>query len=98
MKKVWKIILTFISLFSFMGCNNQTHVTLQATVLEVNEASLLVEPIDNRDYDEIRVEMKTVSSLSLFKAGDLILITYNGLINETDLPQFNKVYKIEKLE
>lgn len=68
-------------------------VYFEATVLEITETSLLVEPMENseelKSADQISVSLSGLESseldalLSELKAGDIVRIEYNGMIAES---------------
>lgn len=70
--------------------------TFQATVLEVNDTQLLVEPAagsaELASADQIYVSTPEAAT---FQTGDIVEITYNGSIMETYPAQLGEVYGIQ---
>lgn len=99
MQKISIILTVCISVFMLVGCGAKEHMdepgktSFNATVLEVGENFLLVEPgvdeEERKSCDKIEVglsDMGKDESADLFrtiKVGDMVCITYNGEIMET---------------
>ena len=104
MKKCSYIIGIMLVLCTLAACAGQKKMgsktaAFQATVLEVSEQSILIEPDEGfmeRDVsDQIRIT--NIEGLELH-VGDTIEIQYNGEIMETYPAQLGEVYSITLLE
>ena len=75
-----------------------------ATVLEVNERNILVEPLEGEDErrsaSQIYVSTDVISTIPVpeLKKGDEVRIVYNGEIQETYPAQISKVFAIYSLD
>lgn len=79
--------------------NNEITASFQATVMEANNDTILVKPIDGS------LELNSADQFSIsneenleLQAGDLIEITYNGSIMESYPAQLGEVYEITVIE
>lgn len=74
--------------------------SFEATVLEVNENNILVEPLEGEDErrsaSKIYVSTNSISDIPVpqLKKGDNVRIVYNGEIQETYPAQISKVFAI----
>ena len=70
-----------------------------ATVLEVNEAYLLVEPAEGsrerNSADKIEVPLKKINAWPVPQVGDLVTVFYNGELQETYPARITQVYRVE---
>lgn len=73
----------------------------EATILEVYDAHFLVKPgkdtQEAKSSDKIVVSTQNADPNAQWQVGDLIMITYDGIIMETYPAQLHQVYKVEKL-
>lgn len=100
MKKYVSIILCLVAILTLLvacGTKNKK-ITFNATVLEVNETSILVEPIEGsnelKSSDKIVVSTTGLDTAGI-TAGSKVKITYNGYILESYPAQLGEVYDIE---
>ena len=100
MKKAVSVVLLLCMIFMF-GCGNEkVDPYFNATVLEVYEKSVLVEPFEGTDElksaDQINVSTEVVSTHEVpqLEAGTTIRIVYNGDIAESYPAQINTVFAI----
>ncbi len=79
--------------------DNTQEITFQATVIEVADNSILVEPVDDslelNSADKFSIPNKEKLALQI---GDTVKIVYNGDILESYPAQLGEVYKIMLLE
>ncbi len=74
-------------------------VTFQATVIEKNNDSILVRPVDGSLELNSADEFSILNEKELeLQVGDLIEITYNGDIMESYPAQLGEVYEITVIE
>lgn len=82
------------------ACHQQNAVFV-GTVVEVSENSLLIEPLEGegetRSSDRITLGMSKMEDLELTE-GDVVEITYNGIILESYPAQLDEVYSVELVE
>ncbi|MCD8082396.1 MAG: hypothetical protein LUE86_02435 [Clostridiales bacterium] len=73
-------------------------VVFQAVVLEIQDSSYLVEPVEGspelKSADQIVVSISGAEPSPEPEAGDIIEITYDGMIAETYPAQISHVYSI----
>ncbi|MCM1427615.1 MAG: DUF5301 domain-containing protein [Eubacterium sp.] len=79
--------------------NNPVSVTFQATVIEINNGTILVKPMDGS------LELNAADKFSIsneesltIQVGDLIEINYNGDILESYPAQLGEIYEITVIE
>lgn len=101
-----------ITISNVGGVDNPTNVSTQegfnpyfnATVLEVYEGSVVVEPFEGteerKSSDKISVSLNVISTnpVPSIKVGDRIRVVYNGEIAESYPAQINKVFAIYALD
>lgn len=94
-------ILAVISILYLTGCSEKdTDSYFNATVLEIHEKSILVEPFEGseelKSSDRILASSITNSNHKVpeMKEGTTVRIVYNGIIAETYPAQINEVYAI----
>ncbi|MCM1263969.1 MAG: DUF5301 domain-containing protein [Butyrivibrio sp.] len=79
--------------------NGQVSVTFQATVIETNDGTIVVQPVDGslelNSADKFSISNKEELELQV---GDLIEIAYNGEIMESYPAQLGEVYEITVIE
>mgnify|MGYP001283592478 CR=1 FL=1 len=115
MKKYLAIFMCImIALMVLVSCNNaenKEEVSFVATVLEINDSSLLVEPVEGSDElrsaDKISVSTANAKILDSqdneitigdIVVGDKVEIVYDGVIAESYPAQIHKCYKVKVLE
>lgn len=94
-------ILAVISIWYLTGCSEkETDAYFNATVLEIHENSILVEPFEGseelKSSDRILASSITNSNHKVpeMKEGTTVRIVYDGIIAETYPAQINEVYAI----
>lgn len=110
MKKTIAIALVLFCIISLVVCDNKSgkdfdkvedKYQFEATILEIYENSLLVKPADGttelNSSDKIVVSTQNTDKSIGWKVGDLVLITYSGVILESYPAQLHQVYKVEKI-
>ena len=74
----------------------------RAKVLEVDEKCVLVAPLEGeaelRSSDKIYVSVWKLKQIPEIKAGNILEIRYDGMIQETYPPQINGIYSIAVIE
>ena len=105
MKKYISIILSILCILSLVGCGKKEpvgdppSVSFQATILEINNQTYLVEPVEGsqelKSADQITVPMKNLDPSLEPEIGDIIEIKYNGEIAESYPAQITEVYGIK---
>ncbi len=94
MKRFLVLCLILTLVLAVTGCSNTAEndesVTFKATIIEIVDGYFLVEPIEGSpqaDYAErIMVAMKHMEPSPEPLVGDIIEITYNGIMTEEDPP------------
>ena len=103
----WKLFLILVLVLSAVGCAQQEEPinqesTFQASILEIGDGYFLVEPQEGspekQSADQILVPSEPMDSALAPEVGDLIVITYNGVILESYPGQLSEVYRIEVVE
>ena len=76
--------------------------SFRAKVLEVNEKSVLVEPLEGEkellSSDKIYVSFGKLAQIPEIRVGDILQIHYDGMIQETYPAQINSTYAIDIVE
>ena len=109
MKRLIAIILALTCIICLAACDNKSgkdfdkptdQHQFDATILEIHDNYFLVEPGAGMDElksaDKIEVSTQNADKSVEWKVGDLVLITYDGVILETYPARLNQVYKVEK--
>lgn len=109
MKKLIAIILALTCIMCLAACDNKSgkdfdkptdQHQFDATILEIHDNYFLVEPGAGMDElksaDKIEVSTQNADKSVEWKVGDLVFITYDGVILETYPARLNQVYKVEK--
>ena len=103
MKKIISLLLAIVCVIGLAACGNtdankDMEHKFTAKILEVNDSSILVEPVKGSNEllssDKIYISTKDFSDLSL-RIGDYILVTYDGMIAESFPAQILNVYSIK---
>ena len=102
MKKILSFLLAILCLFALCACKGEEHAdecTFQATVLEVHDTYLLVEPAEGAwersSADKIEVSLQDKTSWPIPQVGDTVNVFYNGELMETYPARVGKVYRVE---
>ena len=109
MKKLITLVLALICVLGLVGCDGKAGKDFDkvddlhqfdATILEIHDGYFLVEPgagmIELNSADKIEVSTQNADPSIEWQVGDLVLITYDGIILETYPARLNQVYKVEK--
>lgn len=91
------ILLIITGMLLLVSACSSKGTTFQATVLEANESTFLVQPLEGEDElrssDQISISKEEAGGLEL-KAGDTVEIAYNGEILETYPARLGEVYSV----
>lgn len=103
-----------MALMILVSCNNtedREEVSFVATVIEINDSKLLVEPVEGSDElrsaDKISVSTGQAKildsqdkeiSIENIVVGDRVEIVYDGTIAESYPAQIHRCYKVKVLE
>lgn len=111
MKKIVTLFLVFILTFSVLGCSSSKQnqsagttstVILKATIIEVSENSFIVEPVEGsselKSADRFNIPIEKMDTSREPQVGDVLEITYNGDIMETDPAQLGEIENIKLSE
>ena len=100
MKKTWVAVLVVCMVF-ISGCGSESvNPYFNATVLEVYEKSVLVEPFEGEEellsFDQVVVntDVESTHEIPEMEEGTTVRIVYNGDIAETYPAQINTVFAI----
>lgn len=109
MKKLIALLFALLCVLGLIGCSGKAGKDsdkaddlhqFSATILEIRDGSFLVEPAagahELNSADKITVSTQNADPSVQWQVGDLVLITYDGVILETYPAQLNQVYKVEK--
>ena len=105
MKKLIAFVLVLVYILSLAGCNknktdttNEAHV-FQAEVIEIANGTMLIKPLQGyseAEYsDQICVDIQNMPASPEPEAGDIVEITYSGIMMECYPPIPSGVEKIE---
>ena len=103
MKKYLCLLLALLCILSFAACKavpkeEDVH-SFEATILEVHDAYLLVEPAEGAwersSADKIEVSLQDKTSWPIPQVGDTVNVFYNGELMETYPARVGKVYRVE---
>ncbi len=109
MKRIIAIILSLLMALSVVGCKASPHTgqntedpkdaVFQATIVEIKDGTMLVKPMEGypeANYaDIISVVIQHMPSSPEPIAGDVVAITYNGIMAEENPPSPEGIVKIE---
>lgn len=103
MKKKCVWILVFICLLSLVGCGNDANTVFQGKIIEITDEAMLVEPLPGYKgkSERINVAIQYMPSSPEPTVGDVIEVTYNGIMMEEKPPWpcgITKVVIIEDVE
>ena len=103
MKKYLCLLLVLLCVLSLAACKaapeeEDVH-SFEATVLEVHDTYLLVEPGEDTwersSSDKIEVSLHDKTSWPIPQVGDTVNVFYNGELMETYPARVGKVYRVE---
>ena len=90
MKKKCVWILVFICLLGLVGCENDANAVFQGKIIEINDEAMLIEPlagyVQAEHEDTINVPIQYMPSSPEPTVGDVIEVTYNGIMMEEKPP------------
>ncbi len=102
MKKIIALFLIFVFVFSLAGCNKEENHVFRAEIIEFNNGTMLVKPLQGyseAEYaEQISVEIQHMSPSPEPEVGDIIEITYSGIMMEVNPPIPSGVEKIEVIK
>lgn len=110
MKKLMALLLALICVLGLVGCGGKAGKDFDkpddlhqfdATILEIHDDYFLVEPgagmQELNSADKIEVSTQNADPSTEWQVGNLVLITYDGVILETYPARLQQVYKVEKV-
>ncbi|MDF2567425.1 MAG: Rhodanese domain protein [Oscillospiraceae bacterium] len=110
MKRLILIVFITTILFALCACSNQ-NATLTGTVESVGEDSLMIQAINTPEFENyknviIRIDeetqikniQKATDSHKDFKPGDVVKVTYNGLIMQSLPPKVDAIKIVQQRE
>ena len=108
MKKLMAFVLTFVLSLTLVGCtrekeseNNEKHI-FQGEIIEFDNGAMLVEPLEGYSEAEyaqrIRVVIQNMPGSPEPRVGDVIEVTYSGIMTEESPPSPTGVEKIVVVE
>ena len=102
MKRYWIVLLALLCILSLTACkaaSKEDVHSFEATVLEVHDTYLLVEPVEGAwersSADKIEVSLQDKTSWPIPQVGDTVNVFYNGELMETYPARVGKVYRVE---
>ena len=104
MRKYIALVLALTCVLCLIGCSTKDEVIekqseFEATVLEVTDHYLLVEPIEGsielNSSDEIKVGLQDKTSWPIPQVGEMVRVVYDWLIQETDPARIPNPYRVE---
>ena len=105
MKRILSLLMCFVLLISLTGCNakendtSDTTAVFQGKILELTDETMLVEPLNGYPQagyaKTINVFIQNMPSSPEPSIGDIVEITYNGIMTEEAPPSPCGVTKIE---
>ena len=102
MKRYWIVLLALLCILSLTACKAASKEDVHsfgATVLEVHDAYLLVEPAEGTwertSADKIEVSLQGKTSWPIPQVGDTVNVFYNGELMETYPARVGKLYRVE---
>ena len=107
MKKIIELLLSLTFVLALVGCSdkpadNTTSVTFQATILEINNETMLVSPLEGsqelKSSDKFSIPMKNMEASAKPEVGDVIEIVFDGLIQELYPATLHEIYSIRVVE
>ncbi len=108
MKKLLLVFTALLLIMSFVGCDSEkndgfdTAKMFSATVIEVNDGRLLVEPskdcAESKSSDRIEVAISRLELETDINIGDTVEVYYDGVIQESYPAAVTKVVHVKKIE
>lgn len=101
MKRYWIVLLALLCILSLTACKEESpeEVSFQATVLEVHESFMLVEPAEDawerNSANQIVISFADKTSWPIPQVGETVNVFYNGELMETYPARVGKVYRVE---
>ena len=102
MKRYWIVLLALLCILSLTACkaaSKEDVHSFEATVLEVHDTYLLVEPAEGAwersSSDKIEVSLQDKTSWPIPQVGDTVNVFYNGELMETYPARVGKLYRVE---
>ena len=101
MKKCLCVLLAVLCFLSLTACKEDSseEFSFRATVLEVHQGYLLVEPVEGSpersSADQITLSLQEKTSWPTPQVGDTVDVFYNGEILETYPAHISKLYRVE---
>ena len=102
MKRYWIVLLALLCILSLTACKaafKEDVYSFEATVLEVHDTYLLVEPAEGAwersSADKIEVSLQDKTSWPIPQVGDTVNVFYNGELMEIYPARVGKVYRVE---
>ena len=102
MKKYITLFLVICCVFTLVACKANTKEdvhSFEATILEVHDTYLLVEPAEGAwersSADKIEVSLQDKTSWPIPQVGDTVNVFYNGELMETYPARVGKLYRVE---
>ena len=102
MKRYWIVLLALLCILSLTACkaaSKEDVHSFEATVLEVHDTYLLVEPAEGAwersRADKIEVSLQDKTSWPIPQVGDTVNVFYNGELMETYPARVGKLYRVE---
>ena len=101
MKRYFIVLLVLLCALSLTACKEEVpeEFSFRATVLEVHESFMLVEPAEDawerNSADQIVVSFADKTSWPIPQVGDTVDVFYNGELMETYPAQIGKLYRVE---
>lgn len=90
MKKAGILISVLLFVLGLVGCSNDENVVFQGEIIGISDEAMLIEPLP--DYTEgkyadcVKVAIQYMPSSPEPTVGDIIEVTYNGIMQEEDPP------------
>ena len=102
MKRYWIVLLALLCILSLTACkaaSKEDVHSFEATILEVHDTYLLVEPAEGAwersSADKIEVSLQDKTSWPIPQVGDTVNVFYNGELMETYPARVGKLYRVE---
>ena len=101
MNKLIVLILAFTLALTLVGCDNEKHA-FQGEIIEIDNGTMLVEPLEGyseaKHAQRIRVEIQSMPGSPEPRVGDIIEVTYSGVMTEVSPPSPVGVERIVVIE
>lgn len=91
-----KLSIVILSLFALFGCTKSNDVTFQGYVIAVESQRVFVRGAENPDiYYAVPFTELVEYACENVEVSDRLEITYDGIVLESDPPQFQAISDIE---